>query len=235
MFEQKFDYGRVSAPALERIRDLQQRVRRMEGLSAAPDLPLLPALAQVLTVRAGTVCSVDTPGLALALAAGASRAGAWVGFSGVPEVGWEAAAELGIDLDRAVSVPFPREHWLSVTSALIDVVAVVISRPVGRVGETQAAKVSARLRQRGAVLIVDGDWPRAAVRLRTLGNEWGGLGAGHGHLVDREMRLQISTPASRTRTVALRHGTSGLHVVPDTGSEIAALVSPITAPVAMGG
>ena len=207
----------------------------MEGVSAAPDLPLLPALAQVLTVRAGTVCSVDTPGLALALAAGASRSGAWVGFSGVPEIGWEAAAELGIDLDRSVSVPFPREHWLSVTSALIDVVAVVVSRPVGRVGEAQAAKVSARLRQRGAVLIVDGDWPRAAVRLRTLANEWAGLGSGHGHLVDRRVRLQITTSASRARTVALRHGTDGLQVVPDTGSQIAPLVAPVTEPVAMVG
>ena len=133
VIEQKFDYGGVSAASAERIRELQQRVRRMEGVGVQQELRLLPALGQVMTVRTGTVCSVDSPGLALALAAGASQEGAWLGFAGLPEVGWEAASGLGIDLDRTVAVPFPGEHWLSVTAALIDVLGVVIARPPGRV------------------------------------------------------------------------------------------------------
>lgn len=216
VIEQKFDYENVTAPPLERIRELQQRVRRMEGTVVGQDLTLLPALADVMTVRAGTVCSVDTPGLALALAAGASQAGSWVGFAGLPEVGWEAAADLGIDLDRTVAVPFPGEHWLSVTAALVEVIGVVIARPPGPVSEAQAGRVSARLRQRGAVLIVEGSWPRAALRVTTVANDWTGLGSGHGHLHHREVRLEIRTQTDTPQRVTLGLRPNLVTVVPTT-------------------
>lgn len=180
----------------------------MEGSVESPALPLLPALAEVMTVRAGTVCAVDSPGLAMAMAAGASSAGAWVGFAGLPELGWEAAADLGLQLDRTVAVPFPGEHWLSVTAALVDVVSVVVARPPGQVGEAQAGRIAARLRQRGCVLIVEGAWPRAAVRVRTLTNRWSGLGSGHGHLDSRQVSLEISTATGvpRRATLGVRAG-----------------------------
>lgn len=191
----------------------------MESVSVTEEVSLLPALAEVMSLRAGTVCSVDSPGLALALAAGASGAGAWVGFAGLPEVGWEAAADLGIALDRTVAVPFPGEHWLSVTAALVDVVGVVIARPPGQVGEAQAGRLVARLRQRGAVLIVDGVWPRAALRLRTLANAWNGLGSGHGHLHSREVRLEIASPTGAARQVRFGLGLGGLRVLSEPATE----------------
>ena len=63
------------------------------------------------------------------MAAGASRAGEWVGFAGCADFGAEAAAELGIELTRTVLVPDPGEHWLEVTAALVDVLRVVVLRP----------------------------------------------------------------------------------------------------------
>lgn len=225
--EQKFDYEKVPTASVERIRDLQQRVRRMEGIGVADELTLLPGLAEVMTVRTGTACCVDAPGLALTLAAGASQNGTWVGFAGLPEVGWEAASGLGLDLERTVAVPFPGEHWLSVTAALIDVVGVVIARPPGRVSEAQAGRISARLRQRGAVLIVDGSWPRAALRLSTLENHWSGLGSGHGHLQQRRLRVEVRQPAAAPRRVSLGFGDSGsaLTVLSDSARDLA----PVTA------
>ena len=193
----------VTTTSLERVRELQQRVRRMENVGISSPVDLLPALADVMTLRTGTVCSVDSPGLALAMAAGAARAGAWIGFAGLPEVGWEAAADLGIDLERTVAVPFPGEHWLSVTAALVDVIGVVVARPPGQVREAEAGRLAARLRQRGATLIVDGAWPRAALRLTTVTNNWQGLGSGHGHLRGRQVQVEISTPAGVPRLVTV--------------------------------
>ncbi len=175
----------------------------MEGTGMSQDLQLLPALASVLSVRTGTACSVDTPGLALALAAGPSRAGAWVGIVGLPDLGWEAACGLGLELERTIAVPEPGEHWLSVTAGLIDVTTVVVVRPPTRVTEAQAARVAARLRQRGSVLVVEGGWPRSALSLQTVSNRWSGLGRGFGHLSDRGVTVQIRTGAAAVREVQL--------------------------------
>ena len=86
-------------------------------------------------LHAGATYAVDSASLALALAAGASRAGEWVGFAGWADFGAEAAAELGIELARTVLVPEPGEHWLEVTAALVDVLRVVVLRPPASVDE----------------------------------------------------------------------------------------------------
>ena len=163
----------------------------MEGTGLSQNVALLPALAEVVTMRSGTVCCVDSSGLAVALAAGPSRAGSWVGVVSMPDVGWEAAQDLGLDLGRTIAVPDPGEHWLSVTAGLIDVASVVLVRPRGRVSDGQAGRIAARLRQRGTVLIVDGVWPRVALSLSTLRNRWNGLGWGSGHLQSREVTVQV--------------------------------------------
>ncbi len=129
----------------------------MEGTGISQDLELLPALASVLSVRTGTACSVDSPGLALALAAGPSQAGAWVGIVGLPDLGWEAAFDLGLDLGRTIAVPDPGEHWLSVTAGLIDVTTVVVGPSPGS-GE----RGSGSSRGRPAAAARFGAWWRSA-------------------------------------------------------------------------
>ena len=64
---------------------------------------------------------------------------------GAPDLGLEAAAGFGIDLERTVVVPHPGELWLSVTAGLLDVATVVIveasragQRAAGRTAEVEA-------------------------------------------------------------------------------------------------
>ena len=122
-----------------------------------------------MPLHAGATYAVDSASLALALAAGASQAGEWVGFAGCADFGAEAAAELGIELSRTVLVPDPGEHWLEVTAALVDVLRVVVLRPPASVDERTAGILDSRLRTRSAVLVVHGHWPRVEARLERRG------------------------------------------------------------------
>lgn len=195
-----------------RIVELQQRVHRMEGAALTRALPVVPALSGLLQLRTGTVCAVDSPALALAVLAGPSGAGEWVAMVGVPDLGLEAAAELGVDLTRTVLVPEPGEHWLSVTAGLVDVASVVLVRPPVGVSEAQAARLVARLRQKDAALVALGEWPRSAVRLVTAGSRWSGLGCGHGHLTSRQLTVTVHSNVAPPRHALLQLGGSGAPV-----------------------
>ncbi len=163
--------------------------------TAAAVAPLLPGGA----LRSGVAYAA--PGslaLAMLLLAGPSAAGAWCGVVGIPEFGVEAAAELGIALDRLVLVPTPGDHWLAVTAQLTEVMPVVLVRPPARgasPGET--ARLASRLRQRDATLLVAGDWAGAEAVLETRGGSWSGIGAGWGYLAGRELEVVVSA-AGRT-------------------------------------
>jgi hypothetical protein len=178
-------------PARSVVEQLRERVAAMEQKPAGEALPTLPGLAEVLPLRAGEAYAVDSASLALALAAGASRAGEWVGFAGCPDFGAEAAAELGVELSRTVLVPDPGQHWLEVTAALVDVLRVVVLRPPAAVDDRTAGILDARLRSRSAVLVVHGDWPRAAARVGVVESAWTGPGAGTGRLGERRAQVVV--------------------------------------------
>jgi hypothetical protein len=192
------------------VRDLQARIRGMQRTKLdTRALPTHPALGELLpggALEAGGVYAVEnSTTLALGLLQGPSAAGAWCAIVGVPDLGVEAAAGLGIDLDRLVLVPHPGEQWLSVVSALVDVVSVVLVRPPVRseaggtaarvrIGEAAASKLASRLRQREAVLVSLGEgastsWPRADARLTVTESNWAGIGAGFGHLTARQVTV----------------------------------------------
>lgn len=202
-----FDPNRVSAhtvPALDDrhsvVERLRQRVAAMEHRTASEPVPTLPSFADVVSLQAGATYAVDSASLALALAAGASQSGEWVGFAGCPDFGAEAAAELGIELSRTVLVPDPGEHWLEVTAALVDVLRVVVLRPPASVDERTAGVLDSRLRSRSAVLVVHGHWPRAAARLSVEESAWSGVGSGTGRLEERRARVAVrrgARPAQR--------------------------------------
>ena len=178
-------------PGRSVVEQLRERVAAMERRPAGEPVPTLPGLADVVPLHAGATYAVDSAPLALALAAGASRAGEWIGFVGCRDFGAEAAAELGIELSRTVLVPDPGEHWLEVTAALVDVLRVVVLRPPATVEPRTAGILDARLRTRSAVLVVHGDWPRADARLRTHASVWTGPGAGSGRLEQRQVRVAV--------------------------------------------
>ncbi|HEX5198386.1 MAG TPA: hypothetical protein VFW27_00455, partial [Actinoplanes sp.] len=77
-------------PARPVLDQLRERVTALEGGPARLPVPVLPALSGLVTLRTGNSYGVDSASLALALAAGASRSGEWVGFAGWADFGAEA-------------------------------------------------------------------------------------------------------------------------------------------------
>jgi hypothetical protein len=223
--------GASGAPS-DVVRELQARIRGMQRTTLdTRALPTHPALGELLpggALAAGGVYAVEnSTTLALGLLQGPSAAGAWCAVVGVPDLGVDAAAGLGIDLDRLVLVPHPGDQWLSVVSALVDVVSVVLVRPpapavggaASRVGDTAASKLASRLRQRDAVLVSLGDWPRSDARLTVTASDWAGIGAGFGHLTARQV-----TVSSTSRSWAGRARSRRLWL-PDPEQRVAAIES----------
>ena len=191
-----FDHGVVTAALLTtdpkaELDRLRERMRRMEDGQARPELEVLPGLSQVIRLRAGGSYQVDSASLALALMAGPSQGGAWCAAVGLADFGVEAAAELGVVLERTILVPEPGGAWLEATAALVDVTALVLVRPPERVSEAVAAKLSARLRKRGAVLVSLGPWPRAEATVSVAAPRWEGVGRGEGHLRARRVVVEV--------------------------------------------
>ncbi|QIG43172.1 hypothetical protein G5V58_10760 [Nocardioides anomalus] len=175
-------------PVLDQLRE---KVSALEGGPARLPVPVLPALSGLVALRTGGSYGVDSASLGLALAAGASAAGEWIGFAGWPDFGAEAAADLGVDLERTVLVPDVGEHWLEVTAALVDVLRVVVLRPPARVDARAAGVLDARLRKRSSVLVVWGDWPRCEARLSLEDARWTGPEQGQGRLRSRQVRVAV--------------------------------------------
>jgi len=173
------------------VEQLRERVAAMERRPAADRVPTLAGLTDIMPLHSGATYAVDSASLAFAVAAGASRAGEWVGFAGCRDFGAEAAAELGIELSRTVVVPDPGEHWLEVTAALVDVLRVVVLRPPASVDERTASVLDSRLRNRSAVLVVHGRWPRVEARLSTDASAWSGPTAGAGQLEQRRATVVV--------------------------------------------
>ncbi len=177
------------------VEQLRERVAAMERKPAREPVATLPGLADLVQLHAGGAYGVDSAGLALALAAGASRAGEWVGFAGFADFGAEAAVGLGVELSRTVLVPEPGEHWLEVTAALVDVLRVVVLRPPARVDERAAGILESRLRTRSSVLVVHGAWPRCEARVSLDDLRWSGADAGGGWLRERTAQVSVTRGA----------------------------------------
>ena len=145
--------------------------------------------------------------LALALVATASRAGSWVAVVGAPDLGLEAAAHLGVDLDRVALVPGAGRQWATVTAALLDAIDVLVLSPLGPVRATEARRLVARARERGAVLVVlppsggcSWRWPEPAdVQLTVQRARWDGLESGAGHLRGRLVEVVAGGRRSAAR------------------------------------
>ena len=196
---------------------LRAQLERVQGRRLdAPVLPVLPALASLLPgggLRPGSAYSIaPSSSLLFALLAAASQAGSWCGVVGMPQLGAEAAERLGVDLSRLVLIPDPGTRWLAVTATIAEVLPVVAVRPGGRASDGDVSRLAARLRDRGAVLLVQGPWAQAEASITVDAPEWTGLGAGHGYLAERELTVTV---ASR-RTPVPRRGRMLLPAVDGT-------------------
>jgi hypothetical protein len=182
------------------------------ALTAAMGRPVILAGQRLLAVpealtglfpdgglRRGSTVSLTagaSPGitsLALALTVPVTRSGSWVATVGLTSLGLVAAAQLGAALDRMAIVPSAGDQWPVVAAALLDSVDILLLAPGGRVRPADARRLTARVRERGAVLVVlpsagrhnDG-WPEATdLHLRVDAARWEGLKDGAGHLQSR--------------------------------------------------
>ena len=216
IFERMFEYGGMSSAAVatttvadtsadETVRELQARIQGMQATKLdARRVPTHPAVGRLLpdgALKQGVSYSVDwSMSLLMLLLAGPSAAGSWCGVVGIPEFGIEAAASQGIVLERLALVPHPGEHWLTVAAALADVLSVVAVRPAKRVGDAAAARLSARIRQRGSTLLVLGEWPQSEAVLSLSESRWSGIGNGHGYLAARQATVTVSARGGRLRS-----------------------------------
>lgn len=226
---------------VERVEELQARIRGMQATRLdSRAVPTHPALASVLpggALREGAVVQVEgSITLLMAALAGPSRSGRWVAVEGIPEFGVEAASRFGIDLERLVLVPDPGRQWLTVAAALADVIPVVAVRPAGRLAPAEAARFAARLRQRGALLLVDGDWPGSDARLELERSEWSGLERGHGHLAEREVVVRVTgrgeVGRGSRRRLRLPAGDLGFAAI-DDGADVTGRGAASVAPAAV--
>jgi hypothetical protein len=182
----------------EALHDVVERIRPVAP-AGEHVLPVLPSLASVLPwagLRRGATVAVTGPGatsLMLALVAAASTAGSWAAAVGLPALGLVAAADMGIELARFAMVSVPGRDWPSVVAALVDAFDLVLLRPPGRPSAATTRRLTARARERGAVLLVHGPWEGAELRLRLDASTWHGLGDGHGHLRCRRVEVVACT------------------------------------------
>lgn len=194
------------AQQVEHLRSLVDRTRPV-SLAEQRVLPVLPALEPLLPgLRRGTVVGVGGPSgataLALAVAAGPTRSGSWAAFVGLPELGWAAAAEAGVDLERVVVVRPPERSRATVVAALVDAFDVVVCGFEGALSATDSRRLAARVRERGSVLVVVGGltggvgrarraWPGAPdAELQVVASAWTGPEDGAGHLRERRLTVQ---------------------------------------------
>src|ERR1035441_9439602 len=126
-------------------------------VSETETLPILPGLRDLLprgALARGSVLAVQEFGLlCLALAAGASAAGAWCGIAGGPEAGLLAAVGAGLGAERPLLVPDAGPAWPQVVASLLEGCKLVLLRPPGAAPVQVRRRLEAVLRRAGGVLL----------------------------------------------------------------------------------
>lgn len=191
---------------LQALKELADRHRPVT-MAGERTLPVIDALRPLLPgggLRRGATVGVSgSTAVLLALIAGASAAGSWCAAVGLPWLGVAAAAELGVALDRLALVRYPGREWAATVAALLDGFDVVAVGVPARLRSGDARRLSARARERGAVLVAVGEWQGADVRIRAGPSRWTGLGEGHGHLRARYVPVAVEGRGAAARP---RHG-----------------------------
>src|ERR1700735_1305200 len=159
-------------------------------------LPVPPLLADVLpdALPRGTVAVLSgARSLPLGMGAAVTAAGGNAAIVGQPDVGLLAAVEMGADLSRLAVIPDPGTDPVEVAAVLMDGMDLIVLALGGRlVSQTRARAVVARAHQKGCTLLVtDGDWQGASIRLkaRVCGYETTSNEPGFGRI--SKVRLEV--------------------------------------------
>lgn len=176
-------------------------------LPTSPECAGLFAEGALVRGRVLSCAGAASTTVALRLVAAAVEAGGWMAVIDVPMLGLDAASELGIALERVVSISTSGESevWADVVAAAADGFEVLITRVPAGVRQSTARKVATRLQQRGVVLVVLGD-PGVVVCdgvVDSGGQVWSGVGAGWGRLEHRSVEVTATgrrLPGRRCQT-----------------------------------
>ena len=225
------------APDLDRARhlDLDQIRQRVAPTALAREqtMPVSADLAALFPERAlvrGRTLACTGPAAtsaAMSLVAATVIAGSWLAVVDVPTFGLDAASETGIPLERVVAISTEVDPasagWIEVMAAAADGFDIVLSRQPAHQPVTESAlrRLSTRIRQRGAVVVLIDDRSQMDIPgtkriemecdgvVETSIVSWSGIGSGHGHLQQRTLDLSASgrrLPGRRQcRLVEVRH------------------------------
>lgn len=218
----------------EVLAELGDRVKPI-ALARERTMPVAEAFAALLPddgVTRGRVMSCHGAAattLALGLVRDALVAGAWMAVVDVPTFGVDAAAEIGVPLERVVRVDSgvdtertAASAWIEVMAAAVDGFDVVLTQvPAVLQGDRRPAAVrtlAKRLQQHGAIMVVLGETGALGsdVELHTTSTVWGGLGDGAGHLRRRRIDVEASgrrLPGGRVGAIELTGATDRVELV----------------------
>ncbi len=101
----------------------------------------------------------------------------WVAFVGIPNVGWEAASHLGVNLQNVVNILHPGSQTPRVLGRLVESFQVVA---VGQVSlrPSEQRRLAAKARTARSSILTYAPWPNVSVPL-TTGNYTKVAGRGH--------------------------------------------------------
>ena len=144
--------------------------------------------------------------LSLSMVAAVTAVGGNAAIVGQPDVGLLAAVEMGADLSRLAVIPDPGSDPVEVAAVLMDGMDLVVLALGGRtVSLTRARAVVVRAHHKGCTLLVtDGDWQGASIRLqaRVCGYETTPSAAGMpGFGRIKQVRLQINGVCAGGRAI----------------------------------
>jgi hypothetical protein len=196
--------------------------------------PLQPLLPEGALTRGRTMAcrGVAATSLAVALAAEATAAGAWLAVVDVPWLGVEAVAELGVPLERLVRID-PGDTsgsfgaaWADLMAAVLDGFELVVTRIPRRVNAATLRRVLARVQARESVLVaVDDPGPLVPdISLDSSTPVWEGMAHGWGHLRGR----RVTVAAAGRRIPRPRHAELWL---PGPDGVVAAVAEPLDVPM----
>ncbi len=193
---------------LARLRELAGDLSPLT-LARERSLPVLSSLEELLPdglQRGSTVAfrGAGSTTLAQAVMAGPTRAGSWAACVGASTMGWAAAVEAGVELERVAVIRSDEGRAPAVLAALVDAFDLVLIGPEHRPDGTEMRRLVARARERGAVLLkladhpgrgsrVDGGGagPGPDVELVCESSSWSGPGEGWGSLLARRVTISV--------------------------------------------
>lgn len=181
------------------VEALRARLRSMQQAAPQHVAPTLDETAPagldevVRRLRAGRAHSIESRSLALVCMGAAMPPGAWGAIVGMPDLGIEAARDLGVPIERVALVPHPGRAWFDVVASLAEAMPVVLAASPGRVTPTEAARLVARLRQSSSTLLIAGSWPNAATVVRSVRAEWQGLADGDGRIAGGTLLVEAAS------------------------------------------